>query len=295
MTRYCQNCGIPTDQGAAFCPSCGTRIPSPGQSESVNQSAPALEGPPSGLMALIAKSFRRAIVSVKAYLKEPQKMVPMLVLAGIWLVLSILPAIGFNPWPVKLLSFATFAQGGLYGGFLAMLGGIIGKALFAFFISALVVPLIRGKASLKGLGSGLKRLLAGFSIQGIHMLPPLLTGIGISLVIFNFLSGNSRLVNSMPGLVFFVLAVRTLMHQGGFFWNLLLIFANKLAKGKRPSITIVQRFVSGFATGGLAGVGLSALPWPYLPYLLGLTLIIASIVLGIAAKSRKKAVPAYEE
>ncbi len=217
-------------------------------------------------------------------------MVPMLVLAGIWLVLSILPAIGFNPWPVKLLSFATFAQGGLYGGFLAMLGGIIGKALFAFLISALVVPLIMGKSTMKGFGKGFKRFLTGFSVQGIHMLSPLLTGIGIALVVFNFLSGNSSLVNSMPGLVIFVLAVRTLVRQRGFFWNLLHISANKLSKGMRPASVTVHRFISGFATGGLAGVGLSSLPWPYFPYLLGLALAIVGIVLGIAAKSRKEAV-----
>jgi hypothetical protein len=40
---------------------------------------------------------------------------------------------------------------------------------------------------------------------------------------------------------------------------MLLMFANKLSEGKIPGGDTVHRFVSGFAVGGLAGVGLSSL------------------------------------
>ncbi len=292
MKLFCHQCGAPLSEGARFCPKCGAGIQTAVNSQPTSQTRQSVNEHPAGVKALVVDAVRETKASIMDYVHHPQKMVPMLVLAGIWLVMALLPALGINPWPVKLVSFMTFAQGGMYGGFWGVVGGVIGKAVFAYFVSVLVLPVVIGKASLKSLGEGYRRLLAGFSIHGLNVLAPLLLGIGIALIAFNFQSGNASLVNSMPGLVGFVLALRALSRQSGLIWNMLLSGASKLSKGRIPSGTTIQRLVSGFAAGGLAGVGLSVLRLPYLPYWLGLVAIVAGVVLGLTVKAGKEAVSA---
>jgi hypothetical protein len=242
---------------------------------------------PTTLSGLIKNSFTQAKAALAAYLKNPKQLIPVIILAVFWIGLGVLQALGIKPWPLKFLSFLTFAQGGLFGGFWGAVGGIVGKAIFAYFVSALLVPVFTGKASKKAISEGFRRFTSGFKQFSLGIAAALLMGIGAALIVYNFLSGNSTLINSMPGLVGFVLALRTLIRQTGFLWNLLLMIAGKLSKGRLPATVTVHRFFSGFAAGGLAGVGLSALPWAYLPYLVGLVLVVVGIVLGVVSKSQK--------
>ncbi len=330
MSRFCQNCGAPLSPDSVFCLSCGRRYREEGQSEVLDKSALSsltgkqpdkqvekqtdvlpeiqpdkqVEVQPGTLLDLqpdnrrqpgpvkfIAASIRRGTTSMVSYFRNPRKMIPILVLAVVWLVLSVLPAMGINPLPVKILSFVTFAQGGMYGGFWGAAGGILGKAVFAWFFSALLIPLVTGKVSGKGFGAGMKQFFAGFYIQGLGVLAALLAGIGLALIIFNFLSGNASIINSMPGIVGIIMAIRIGFRRSGFFWGLMLSFANKKSKGKIPTNMTINHMAAGYATGSLTGVALSAVSVPYLPYLAGAIFIVISIVISIAAKARKEAIP----
>ena len=287
MSRFCRNCGAPLSDEAQFCTNCGTStvLTSP----AVTGSSPYHQSsqPPTTLSGLIKNSFTQAKAALAAYLKNPKQLIPVIILAVFWIGLGVLQALGIKPWPLKFLSFLTFAQGGLFGGFWGAIGGIVGKAIFAYFVSALLVPVFTGKASKKAIVEGFRRFTSGFKQFSLGIAAALLMGIGAALIVYNFLSGNSTLINSMPGLVGFVLALRTMIRQTGFLWNLLLMIAGKLSKGRLPATVTVHRFFSGFAAGGLAGVGLSALPWAYLPYLVGLVLVVVGIVLGVVSKSQK--------
>lgn len=287
MSRFCRNCGAPLSDEAQFCTNCGTSAVLTSPAGAGNMLYPQTAQQPTTLSGLIKNSFTQAKAALAAYLKNPKQLIPVIVLAVFWIALGVLQALEIKPWPLKFLSFLTFAQGGLFGGFWGAVGGIVGKSIFAYFISALLMPLFTGKASKKAIVEGFRRFTSGFKQFSLGVAAALLMGIGAALIVYNFLSGNSTLINSMPGLVGFVLALRTLIRQTGFFWNLLLMIAGKLSQGKLPATITVHRFFSGFAAGGLAGVGLSALPWAYLPYLVGLVLVVVGIVLGIISKSQK--------
>ncbi len=306
MDQFCIHCGSPLSPDSAFCTSCGIKVQGKEQVEVPNQSLHAVmqqadpwesdkkkdEQNHPGPIRFIAESFHQAIASLTSYFKNPKKLIPILILAAVWLILSILPALGFNPLPVRLLSFATFAQGGMYGGFWGAVGGVLGKAIFAYFFSVLLIPLVTGKVSTKGFFSGMKRYFAGFYIHTLSVLAPLLAGIGLSLIIFNFLSGNASLVNSMPGIVGMILAIRAFIRQRGFIWGFILSIFSRISKGKIPPGPILNRFVAGYAAGSLSGVALSVIRIPYLPYLLGLILILAAIIVSIVVKTRKEAISA---
>jgi hypothetical protein len=223
-------------------------------------------------------------------LKNPKQLIPMLALGTFWLVLSLLPALGINPLPVQLLSFLTFAQGGMYGGVLGAVGGVLGKAVFAYFVSALLLPLFSGKNPFKGMGGGFKAFFSGLAVQSGSAVAQLLMGVGLALILYNFFTGNAGLINSMAGVVGFILALKALLSKGGFIWGLLITVTNKLTKGRTPSQEVVRHAVSGYAAGSVLGMALSALPVPYLPYAVGSALLIVGLILTITVKPRKEGI-----
>ena len=242
-----------------------------------------------GTFRYIKSSVGKGMSSLRQMLKDPKQMIPMLVLSAFWLVLSILPVLGINPKPVRVLSFLTFAQGGMYNGTIGAIGGIIGKAVFAYFISSLIIPVFFGRNPFKGAGRGLKGFASGIAVQSMHAAASLIIGIGMALIAFNFFTGNASLVNGMAGITGFILAIKSLSKKGGFLWGLLLSMASSLSKGRIPNQTAVNRIISGYAVGSAAGIGLSALQLPYIPYILGVLLLILGLILGIAGKSKKGA------
>lgn len=78
-------------------------------------------------------------------LKNPKQMIPTIVLGLFWLVLALLGSFGIDPLPVRILSFLTFAQGGMFGGVLGAVGGILGKIVVAAFLNAIIIPLFQKK------------------------------------------------------------------------------------------------------------------------------------------------------
>ena len=294
MDQYCGNCGSPVARGAEFCAACGAGIQmkmSPDAAvytgapqETPVDSSPAPPGTPD-------RSGRAFTESFKAFLKDPKKLLPTLALAAIWLFISLLSAKGINPWPVKMLSFLTFAQGGMYGGVLGALGGVIGKAVFAYGVSVLILPLFSGKNPFREMGGGFKGFIAALTVQGANAAGLLLLGAGLALILFNFFTGNASAVNSMAGVLGFVLALKVLFNRGGLIWGLLLGAANRLTGGRTPSQATVSRVVSGFAAGSALGVILTFPPLPYLPYLSGAVLLVAGLVIVLTAKQGRE-VPA---
>jgi hypothetical protein len=232
----------------------------------------------------VGGQIRLSFSNMRQFLSNPRQLIPVLILCASWLVLSFLPAFGFNPMPVQILSFLTFAQGGLYGGIAGAVGGVIGKAVFAYFFSVLIVPMFLGKNPFQSFGKGLKGFFSGLAVNSLAAVVPLILGIGLALVVYNFLTGNASLVNSMAGLSGLVLAIRSIATRGGFWWGILLTIASKVSRGRVPSQMIVNRMVSGYAVGSAAGIALSALRIFFLPYAVGSLLIIASLALGLLTR-----------
>ena len=61
--------------------------------------------------------------------KHPMMLLPTLVLGAIWLVIGYLSSTTELPGWAKVVSFLSFAEGGLFGGALGAAGGIVGMLL----------------------------------------------------------------------------------------------------------------------------------------------------------------------
>ncbi|MDK2890703.1 MAG: hypothetical protein PWR21_1335 [Methanoculleus sp.] len=207
-------------------------------------------------------------------------------MALVWLVLTILPAVGFNPAPVQSLSFLTFARGGLSGGIPGFIGGLIGKGLIAYFVTLLIVGGISGESIM----SSVRSLAAQFSggKWDLASISPLLVGGGAALFVYNFLAGTSTIMNCMVGVVAFLIAARALANRAGCVRQ---VFAAVFAKNGRADSGLVTKVMAGWAGGFALGVVLSVFGG-YTCYIAGFVLLAVGAVLMVTVQKQAGGVPA---
>lgn len=238
-------------------------------------------------------------VSVGQYLKEtlrqslqvfktPKKLLPTIVIGIVWIVVGILSStMKPFPLPLKILSFLSYAEGGLFGGVMGAIGGIVGKVVVAVFINALVQPLFEKKPPFAGVAGGIKGMFASMSKKSAKGVAPLLNGIGLALLLYTFMNINLCWQNSMVGIVALVMLLQNIGNKGGFLFGLLSAMANTRSKGNLPDYVGIMRFLSGMTIGFTLGVGLTfaSLRWCFL---LAPLFLIAGIILGRVAKTKQR-------
>ncbi|MBN2882085.1 MAG: zinc ribbon domain-containing protein, partial [Clostridia bacterium] len=254
MAKFCKSCGAQLSENAAFCTSCGVSADSPLQkpanppdpvekiSKTLNMnsklgafSAAAVPGefsvgnviPLSGLSVpgldqikgpfkYLGSSFIGIIKGIKGVFKNKKLLIPVIVLAVTWLVLNLLPALGVDGTPVRVLSFLTFAKGGTTGGALGIIGGLAGKSVFAYFITSMVIPIFTRKKKEKSDNksgaskSGVSQFFSslGESFGNIALLPSLLSGCAVALLLYNFMTGDNSIQDAMAGIAALLLSIR---------------------------------------------------------------------------------------
>lgn len=311
MGKFCTSCGTALNEGAKFCAKCGanafqsnesaqisTGTPEAAKSEQeiqktmnstkkkppINQASDnAPQHSPMGAGKFIITYIRQSLT----VLKNPKQMLPTALLGLVWLVLALLGSFGINPLPVRILSFLTFAQGGMFGGVFGAVGGILGKVVVAAFLNAAIMPLFQKKAPFSGLGGGIKGLFGGLAVKGATAVAPLLGGVGASLLLYAFMNSNQSLQNSMVGIIAFVMLLQSIGNRGGFLWGLIFSAASSLSKGRTPSYIGVSRCISGMTLGFALGVALSATGLK-LCGVLGALLLVAALIFGIVSKNKKE-------
>jgi len=310
MGKFCTSCGSALNEGDKFCKSCGRNIAEINKTAQVNTKkqkdaenkadnsaamnsgkeeptkAKAFNDAFSQTPKNVGQFIREYINKSLEILKNPKQMLPTIVLGLVWLLLSLLRSFGFNPFPVRLLSFITFAQGGMFGGFFGAVGGILGKVVVAAFLNAAIVPLFQKKAPFSGLSGGVKGFFGGLAIDSLSALAPLIGGVGASLLLYAFMSGNQSLQNSMVGIIAFVMLLQSLGRRGGFFWGLAFSAASSLTKGRTPAYIGVTRCITGITLGFAIGVALSAIGLRWCVWL-GMLLLAAALILRIVSKKKK--------
>lgn len=240
---------------------------------------PLPAGEYSNAFGVLRSGANRIISSFKGVLRNKRKLMPAIVLAVLWLLLTLLPALGINPVPVRFLSWLTFARGGLTGGILNRIGGIIGKGLLASLLTISVTD----KSGFRQIKAGLSNLKDGFTSEKTGK-TVLIFGIGVALIVYNLMVADTTLQNSMAGIACFALSLRALERGGGFAQT----FFTSLTAGKKPIEAVgINRFMSGWTAGFALGVLISVLPLSYGGYLFGTAAVIAGVILAAANKETR--------
>ena len=221
---------------------------------------------------VIGTSVKQFFTSIGSAFKDPKRLIPAFVLAVVWLTLNILQACGINPIPAQILSFFTFANGGMSGGFFGAVGGILGKGIFAGALVSLIGLFTRKGGAKRSFGETLKWAF-GVSLDTLWAY---LTGIGAAMLLYLFISGGATRISFMGGIAAAFLAARAAL-SGGFLKNLL----GSFTKSKSPSNPNVSGIIRGLSVGFAASafIGLSNIN--LILIITGSVLLVGGIVMMI--------------
>lgn len=312
--RFCTECGKELITGNKFCIYCGNKIEVKAQEAIVDtvktmrqivgntSFASAIGGEmifiqqiPStnkilstiGPIRYLFNSIVSIFKNFKQIFRNKKKFILVIIMTIIWIALTILQTFGITGTPIRYLSFLTFARGGMSQGLSRVIGGTLGKGLFAYFVTSLVLPIFSGEKPFKGVGVGIKTLFSSLAIKEIKGLTLILLGGGISLISYNFLTGNGAMINSMPGIVGFILSLRALSRKSGFLRGFIISIGNKFSKKKHVDSLYINKIISGFTIGFGLSIPLSTIGFSYTCYFTGGLCIGISILLKIVVGNRK--------
>ena len=226
-----------------------------------------------------------------AAFRDKKRWIPAAVLAVVWLLLTLLPLLGFNPAPVRWLSFLTFANGGTTGGLLGLIGGVVGKGVFAYFLISLVVPPNRGQKPFAGVWGGIGRLIPSIAAKTPVQMSGVLAGMGAALVGYNFMTGSVSIQQSMAGVAALLLSLRALSNRTGFLYRFFGSLTKGLRKNNQMNPDAATRLLAGWTAGFALALPLSAVPYAQSGYALGALLLLTAIILKIVSGSKKEVTP----
>ncbi len=216
--------------------------------------AGAISGVIPGPAKVIGAGLKSLFTSIGSSFKDPKRLIPAFVIAAVWLVLNILQACGINPVPTRILSFLTFANGGMSGGFFGAIGGIIGKGIFAGALVSLIGLFTRKGGEKRSFKDTVK---GAFGVS-LGTLWPYICGIGAAMLLYLFISGGATRISFTGGVAASFLAARAVLNNG--FMRRLL---GSFTKSKSPSHPNVSGLIRGLSVGfaasaliGLSGVNL---------------------------------------
>ena len=231
-----------------------------------------------GPSKVIGSSCKTFFASILDTVKKPKKLIPAIVLAVIWLVINILQASGVNPTIVRVISFLTFAEGGMHGGFIGVVGGIIGKGMF---VGAVVIIIGLFKKKNKGEKKSLKDTILGSFGFSLDTLFAFLTGVGLSMIFYLFISGGALKVSFMGGMGAMLLAANASLN-GGFLVCIINAFTSR---GKTKASPIGKSIVRGLALGLIISSFLGLIGIKLIFIITGLVLIVGGIIMMILQKT----------
>lgn len=236
----------------------------------------------------IGQYLKNALNQGLQVFKHPLKLLPTVVIGIVWIVIGILSStMQPFPLPLKIASFLSYAEGGLFGGVLGAVGGIAGKVVMAVFINSAILPLFEKKLPFVGVAGGIKGMFTSMSKDTARGIAPLLKGLGVALLVYVFFNINQGRQNSIVGVVALVLLLQNIGNQGGFLFGLLFSLANSLSKGRVPKYINITRFLTGMTLGFTLAVGLSAIGFHWCLWL-GLLFLILGFLFGLIIRPKKE-------
>ena len=179
-------------------------------------------------------------------LRNKKALVLAAVLAVLWIVLGHLFVKGQTGSVTNILSWLTYARGGLTGGASGLIGGVLGKGLVGAGFGTL---LLGGSPRCF---SGIGHLIKEKSMN----IGSLLIGFGLAGIAYAFMAGNAGTGGTMVGISGAALTLRAVTAKSGFLSS----FAASLSaqKGAEGVRTVVPARFRGILTGAAVGFAVSA-------------------------------------
>ena len=228
------------------------------------------------------------INEVKDLLRNPKKLLPTIILSIVWMLFSIMSAMGANIPILRFLYTLTYSNGGMFGGFFGAVGGIFGKAVFAAVVNTIVLSLVAKKNPFANAAKSLKGIFGKAAFSGLSAISPFLIGAGFGLILYWFFNITSSTVNCAVAVVGAVGAFSAIGKKNGIITSLVYTVAGKLTKGRFPSQVTVNRLITGFSAGFALGLPLTFVRFGWLLFLIGAVILAAGIAFAVFGKNGMK-------
>ncbi len=237
------------------------------------------------------------IAGILGMLKQPKNIIASVLSTGIMIVLqfylSMRAAYGEMDGVWAILGAIFFANGGMYGGKLAAIGGAFGKMILGIFINALVIGLLNHANPVGDLFGGIPKLFSAFAFKRIGDASALLFGFSTALLIYSFCNQTQDRANSVIGIYLLMMALQSLGKKNSFLYGLLLrVFFGKEMNTIQGKQTVTS-LMGGTGFGYTAGTLLTAIQIPIGAYValqalrLGMLILIIALVVSLVQKPGK--------
>ncbi len=314
---YCKNCHRPLSEKARFCKYCGQPVEMPAQRErqpkrrakpgqpqqgyaepqgyvqpeqeyaeqqGYVQQQQETEQPPKQALSLTAK-IKAGVMDI---IHHPAKLLPAIILSVVWMVISLLMAMGKDLPVIRWLNTLTYASGGMYGGSLGAAGGIFGKAVFAAVVNTIVLALWAGKNPFARDEQG-QSLMRKAATSGMAGVAPFFIGLGASLVLYYFFNVTGSTNNVMVGVMAAIGTLQAVQSSHGIIFGIVFFIAGKASGGKAPGSSAVRNSLMGATAGFALSVPLTFFCQPLLIAAAGTTVLLLGILLSVLGQQKKPA------
>lgn len=300
MKKYCENCGQILSGSEKFCANCGKPVNAENGKRNIAteiKKEPVKEITGGNIQEDRVKDKEGGFIAtlvneVKDLLKHPKKLLPTIILSIVWMLFSIMSAMGANIPILRFLYTLTYSNGGMFGGFFGAVGGIFGKAVFATVVNTIVLSLFAKKNPFANAMKSLKGIFGKAAFSGLSAISPFLIGAGSGLLMYWFFNITSSTVNCAVAVVGAVGAFSAIGKKNGIITSLVYTVTGKLTKGKFPSQVTVNRLITGFSAGFALGLPLTFVRFGWLLFLIGAIILAAGITFAVLGKKGIKKIAA---
>ena len=213
-----------------------------------------------------------------------KRLLPVLGVSVIWILLLFLGRSNDSS-VLRLINFLTFARGGATGGLPGFVGGLLGKGLLVYLMTTLAMSLFAGKKTVTP--DAIRALPRFYLVQDLAAASYVAAGVGIALIIYNFLSGDASLQNSMAGITCLLLSLRALMRPMGSLRGLLHSVTSRLRSIENGGDKI-NNMVAGLTLGFTLSLPLSLITFSYVGYIAGMSVLVLAALIRLFPIGRER-------
>lgn len=230
-----------------------------------------------------AKSMRIAFVKgMKNLYRDSRKIKILVLMSTVWISIIFADSMGIRSYPVRAVEILTLGRVG--EGLLELLGIFFGRIVYTYFVISVLIPALSGELLPEQFKTGVRKI-AGLDYSDEKTLIPLITGVGLALITYNFLSGGARVQNISIGIICMVLSIRLCSNRDGILRGIIGKIMIKAVKKKSVAQIMADRIISGVAIGFGISVAVSLLQLPNSAYVLGI-LCIAGVAIYLGLEYR---------
>ena len=200
----------------------------------------------------------------------------------IWFFVLTMEILKINFPFLDLISFLSFAKLGINSSIVGILGGILGKTIFSYF---LVKSFNSPKYLFKDIKPGIKKMLKIFKNIDKYNIYNILLGIGIAFIFYNFLSMNFSIQQGIIAIVSFIITLKSLVYKKTILKRLILTFIKR--KENKNYNKKIEKIILGISLGFILVLVFSLINIFNLGYILGFFFIISSFFIRIVMKKQK--------